>query len=229
MNRFLVTLVGSFSLLACGGAAAADPLPWYASAKLGVSLPGTVESTSTTGFGVGGSGKSTFDAGFAGAFAVGKYISPQVRAELELALASNAGRSFTGTDAFGNPSSGSLSGNVTTTSVMIGAAYDFTQFGDFVPYLAGGLGAANVRSNLTFTDTVGWSSGTITGDSTVLAARVGAGFEYKLTDKFSVTGDYAAYFGGETSFTHTGAFGMTSTVKSSFMAHSAAVGLKANF
>lgn len=225
----------------CGAASAADlvivepievvvdTLPWYVSAKAGVALPGTINSTSTTTFGTGGSGNSTFDAGFAGAFSVGKYLTPELRAELELGFASNAGRSWDGTDAFGNPSRGSLTGHINTTTAMVGAAYDFTQFGDFVPYLSAALGAAHVNSNLTLNDTVGSASGTIKGSSTVVAARIGAGFEYQLTDAISVTADYSVLVGGQTTFTHTDAFGTVSTVKSNLMAHALAAGVRAKF
>lgn len=244
MNKFLVTLVGAFSVMACCAASAqdvgsasvvvdtsaVDVLPWYVSGKVGVALPGTIESKSTTMFGVGGSGKSTFDAGFAGAVAVGKYLTPQVRAELELALAGNAGRSFTGTDAFGGASSGTLTGNVTTTTFMVIGYYDFPQFGAFVPYLSGGLGLAHVTSDLTYKQTSpGFSmmDGTITGTDLVAAARIGAGFEYNVTDNLSVTADYTALFGGDTTFTHKG-FG-DSAVTSPFMAHALAGGLKGTF
>ena len=241
MNKVLVTLVGAVSMAACGVAAAqdaasitydtsaVDALPWYVSAKVGVALPGTIESTTINIMG-NGTGKSTFDAGFAGAFAVGMNLTPDIRAELEIAHASNAGRSFEGTDAFGNPSSGTLTGHATTTTVMLVGAYDFTHFGDFVPYLSAGVGVAHVNSNLTYDETVGFgmTDGTITGSNTVLAARVGVGFNYELTDAISISADYAALFGGETTFTHTGVFS-TSTVKSNFMAHALTAGIKAKF
>ena len=87
-------------------------------------------------------------------------------------------------EAFGNPSSGTLTGHATTTTVMLVGAYDFTHFGDFVPYLSAGVGVAHVNSNLTYDETVGFgmTDGTITGSNTVLAARVGVGFNYELTD-----------------------------------------------
>lgn len=245
MNKTLVALVGALSVLACGVASAQDApmaanvsidtsatdvLPWYFSGKIGVALPGTIDTKSVTGFGVGPSGKSTFDAGIAGAVAVGKYFTPQMRAELELALASNAGRSFEGTSPFGGASSGPLTGNVTTTTLMALGYYDFTQFGDFVPYLSAGLGVANVNSNLTYDDTVGFSDGTISGNSTVLAARVGVGFQYKITDAISVTADYTALFGGQATFTHKDPFGFgSSTVTSNVMAHAVAAGIKGSF
>jgi opacity protein-like surface antigen len=239
VNKFLVTLIGAFSVAACGAASAADMiiitppavdvLPWYVSGKVGIALPGTIESTSTTAFGVGGSGTSTFDAGFAGAVAVGKYFTPELRGEVELGLASNAGRSFEGTDAFGFASSGTLTGNVTTTTLMVGGAYDFTQFGDFVPYLSGGLGIAHVNTDLTLDDTTGFASGTITGASTVFAARAGVGFEYKLTDAVSFTTDYTVLVGGEVTSTHTDLFGTESTVTSNLMGHALAVGIRGSF
>lgn len=244
VNKNFVAAVGVLSVLACGAAsaqeavpsgsvvydaAAFDALPWYVSGKVGIALPGTIDTTSVTGFGVGPSGKSSFDAGFAGAVAVGKHISPQVRAELELGIAINAGRSFEGTYPWGAPSSGSLDGNVTTTTAMALGYYDFTQFGNFVPYLSAGLGAAHVSSNLTYTDTVGFSSGTITGSSMVPAARIGAGFQYKIVDSMDLTVDYTALFGGQAAFTHNDAFGGSTTVNSSVMAHALAVGVKGSF
>lgn len=244
MNKNFIAAVGVLSALACGAAsaqeavsagavvydtAAFDALPWYVSGKIGIALPGTIDTTSVTGFGVGPSGKSTFDAGIAGAIAVGKHITSQIRAELELGIASNAGRSFEGTYPWGGASSGTLDGNVTTTTAMVLGYYDFTQFGDFVPYLSAGLGAANVNSNLTYTDTVGFSSGTITGSSMVAAARIGAGFQYQIADSVSLTVDYTALFGGQASFTHNAVFGGPTTVNSSVMAHALAVGVKGNF
>lgn len=247
MKKLLVTLIGAISVAACGAASAAgetivydtsafDALPWYVSGKAGVALPGTITSTTTfTGFGPvqTGSGDTTFDPGIAGAVSVGKYFTPELRGELEVGFASNAGRSFKGTDVFGNPSEGTLSGNVNTTTLMIAGYYDFTQFGDFVPHLSAGLGLAHVTSNLTYTETVGFGSapGTITGSSTVPAARLGAGFEYHVSDAITFSADYTLIVGGDTSFTHTptAAPANTSTVSSRLMSHAIAAGFTAKF
>jgi opacity protein-like surface antigen len=246
VKKISVTAAGVLlAAMACGAASAqeaiptgsatydtsaVDSLPWYVSGKVGVALPGTIDTHSVNGFGVGPSGKSTFDAGFAGSVAVGKYFTQQVRAELELGLATNAGRSFEGTYPWGAPSSGPLDGNVTTTTVMVVGYYDFTQLGDFVPYLSAGLGGAHVNSDLTYTDNTGFSSGTITGSSLVLAARIGAGFQYKIADSINLTVDYAALFGGEASLTHQDPFGLpASTVTSNVMGHALAIGLKGSF
>ena len=248
MNKNFIAAVGVLSALACGAAsaqeavpagavvydtAAFDALPWYVSGKVGIALPGTIDTSTVPGpFLSDVTGKSSFDPGFAGAASVGKYLTPQVRAELELAIATNAGRSFEGEVALLGPTSGTLTGNVTTTSVMVMGYYDFTQFGDFVPYLGVGVGGANVNSNLTYTETAGFtfSDGTITGNSTVIAARVGAGFQYRIADSVAITADYTAMFGGSATLDYTSAGGfITRKVTSNVMGHALAVGIKGNF
>ncbi|MGB3025499.1 outer membrane protein [Paradevosia shaoguanensis] len=240
MKKILVSVIGALATMSCGAAVAADfggtvtaasidPLPWYVSGKAGIALPGTI-NINATGFGGAITGKSTFDPGFAGAVAIGKYITPEVRAELELGLAQNAGKSFDGNLGFFGPANGPLSGNVTTTTLMAMGYYEFTQFGNFVPYLSAGVGVANVNSDLTFTDTVGFSSGTITGSSTVIAGRVGAGFQFKVADSIDITADYTAMLGNNANFTFNSAFGgFPTNITSSVMGHALAAGIKGRF
>ncbi|MFD1941620.1 outer membrane beta-barrel protein [Paradevosia shaoguanensis] len=241
MKKILVSVIGALATMSCGAAVAADfggtvtaasidPLPWYVSGKAGIALPGTI-NINATGFGGAITGKSTFDPGFAGAVAIGKYITPEVRAELELGLAQNAGKSFDGNLGLLGPVSGALSGNVTTTTLMAMGYYEFTQFGNFVPYLSAGVGVANVNSDLTFTDAApGGSSGTITGSSTVIAGRVGAGFQFKVADSIDITADYTAMLGNNANFTFNSAFGgFPTNITSSVMGHALAAGIKGRF
>ena len=212
----------------------AAALGWYASAKIGVALPGTINMTATAGGLPDLTGDARFKAGVAGAVAVGKYLAPNIRAEAELAVANNAGDSFSGAFA-GVPgqTTGSLTGSVTTVSVMAMGYYEFSQFGDFVPYLSAGLGAANISSNLTYNDpgALGFPiNGTITGSSTVFAGRVGAGFQYALSDSVDLTADYTLLVGSRANLTYTDAGGAgTRNVSASVLGHALALGLKARF
>lgn len=210
----------------------AAALNWYASAKIGVALPGTINMTATAGGLPDLNGDARFKAGIAGAVAVGKYLAPNFRAEAELAVANNAGDSFSGTFAGFGPTSGSLTGSVTTVSAMAMGYYEFSQFGDFVPYLSAGLGAANVSSNLTYNDPVsfGGINGTITGSSTVFAGRIGAGFQYALSDNVDLTADYTLLVGSRANLTYTNAGGVGNrNVSASVLGHALALGLKARF
>jgi len=207
-------------------------LSWYASAKIGVALPGTINMTATATGLPELTGDAHFNAGMAGAVAVGKYLTPNFRAEAELAIANNEGDSFSGTFAGFGPTSGTLSGSVTTVSVMAMGYYEFSQFGDFVPYLSAGLGAANVSSELTYNDPVsfGGINGTITGDSTIFAGRLGAGFQYALSDNVDLTADYTLLIGSRANFTYTNASGIGNrNVSAGVLGHALALGLKARF
>jgi opacity protein-like surface antigen len=205
-------------------------LSWYVSAKLGVALPGTIDLTATAAGLPDLTGDAHFKAGPAGAVAIGKYFTPNFRAEAELGVAKNDGDSFSGTFAGFGPTSGTLTGSVTTVSVMAMGYYEFTQFGDFVPYLSAGLGAANVSSDLTYNDPVsfGGISGTITGNSTVFAGRIGAGFQYAVSDNIDLTADYTLLVGSRVSlnYTNTGGIG-TRNVSAGVLGHALALGLKA--
>ncbi len=212
----------------------AATLNWYASAKIGVALPGTINMTATAGGLPDLNGDARFKAGIAGAVAVGKYLAPNFRAEAELAVANNAGDSFTGAFAgVAGQTTGTLTGSVTTVSVMAMGYYEISQFGDFVPYLSAGLGAANINSNLTYNDpgALGFAiNGTITGSSTVFAGRVGAGFQYALSDNVELTADYTLLVGSRANLTFTGAGGVGNrNVNASVLGHVLAVGLKARF
>jgi opacity protein-like surface antigen len=210
----------------------ATDLGWYASAKFGVALPGTINLTATAAGLPDLTGDAHFKPGLAGAVAVGKYLAPNFRAEAELAVANNSGDTFSGTFAGFGPTSGTLSGSVTTVSAMAMGYYEFTQFGDFVPYLSGGVGAANVSSNLTYNDPVsfGGISGTITGDSTVFAGRIGAGFKFAVSDNLDLTGDYTLLAGTRANLTFTNTAGPgTRNVNAGVFGHALALGLSARF
>lgn len=238
------------SMLLVGATAAADvavpevagvmitennaPLSWYASAKVGVALPGTIDMLATAPGLPDLNGNATFNPGFAGAVAVGKYLAPNVRAEVELALANNPGNSFTGSfTGFAGQTTGALTGSVTTTTLMAMGYYEFTQFGDFVPYLSAGLGVANVNANLNYNDpgAMGFPiSGSITGNSTVFAGRLGAGFQFAVTDGLDVTLDYTALLGSRANLTYTDVGGVfTRNVSAGVMGHALAVGVKGRF
>lgn len=205
-----------------------DELPWYASAKIGVALPGTITLVVTPAGFPNLDGEAKFGAGFAGLVAVGKYLSPNVRAEVELLVANNSGQSFAGTFVGGPATSGTLTGSVTTTALMLTGYYEFTDFGDFVPYLSAGIGAANVNSNLTYADPAfAAADGTITGNSTGVAVRVGAGFNYALSDAVDVTVDYSALLGARANLNFNGI--AAGNVTADVMGHMIGVGIKAKF
>lgn len=211
-----------------------EPLPWYASAKIGVALPGTINMTATAPALPDLNGDATFNPGIAGAVALGKYLTPNVRAEVELALANNPGNSFTGTFVgFPGQTTGSLTGSVTTTTLMAMGYYEFTQFDDLVPYLSAGVGVANVNSNLTYNDpgALGFPiNGTITGNSMVIAGRIGAGFQYALSDSLDITADYTALLGSRATLTYTDVGGVfTRNVSAGVMGHALAIGIKGRF
>jgi opacity protein-like surface antigen len=213
----------------------ADPL--FFIYRAGVALPGTVSIDSATASNglPAFTGTMTFNAGPSFGIGVGMHVMDALRAAFEIGYASNTANSINVTYANGGTGTGTATGTVQTIGAMIVGYYDFTQFGDFVPYLSAGAGAVNIstRDLVVSLNT----DGTTTGNSTVAAARVGAGFSYKVSDNISIGADYFALIGGRSSMTFNdpvGAPGLgvapfTRALTASTMGHSLTFSLKASF
>ena len=209
---------------------AIDALPFSITVRGGVALPGTINidsAVASNGF-PAFSGTITFDPGPAVGIAIGTALTDELRAEVELDIANNRAisNSFTFTNGF--TATGTMTGSVTTTALMAVGYYDFTQFGDFVPYLSGGVGIVNVFTN-DLVSSVN-TDGTTTGNSTVPALRLGAGFDFAVSENVSVGADYVAILGARSSLTFNDPVGgFTRAITADTVGHALSVHLKATF
>jgi opacity protein-like surface antigen len=180
-----------------------DALPWYLSAKIGAALPGKVDMTGTFAGFPTLNGEARFNTGIAGFLAFGKHITSNFRAEVEFGGVQYGGRSFSGSFAgTAFTTSGPLGGDVNMFSGAVLASYEFGQFGIFKPHVTAGIGAARIKSNLTYTDPALALNGAIVGSDTVFIGRLGAGFDVAVTDNASITFDYGAMLGSKADFTY---------------------------
>lgn len=181
-----------------------DALAWYASAKIGVALPGELDTRSPGTVNL--NGKTRFKAGVEGSLAIGRYLTPNVRAEVEAAYGYNEADSFTGTvtapaGAGGNRTftGAAMTGNVQRITVSALGYYDFTQFGDFVPYVGAGAGVSRITAtNLSVTG----GAGTVSGTDTVPVLQAAIGFNYNISDSFAFGLEYNAQIGPEAKATY---------------------------
>ena len=208
-----------------------DAMRLYGGVNLGVALPGVLHvdgSVGSAGF-PPFTGTITFNAGPMADVYLGMQFNDQFRGQVGVGVAtvtaSSYNLTFTGVPA---PFTGTASGHVTTAGIMATGFYDFTQFGNFVPYLSAGVGVVNVSTNDLV---VALSPTAITsGSSTVLAGRVGAGFTYALSDRFSIGADYYMLFGGRATFGYNDpANANTRTITGDVRGHALSGSLKASF
>lgn len=175
-------------------------LPFYASFNAGVALPGVVRvdgSVASNGL-PAFTGTLNINAGAAIGVALGYHFTDRLRAEAAFGLAHNGVSGFNFQFAGGGTATGTSTGSVTTATAFGVGFFDFTRFGDFVPYLSAGLGVINLTANNIVVSAN--PDGTTTGNSTVFGGRVGGGFNYKLSETFSVGVDYFALMGSRSTF-----------------------------
>lgn len=192
---------------------------WYIRGEIGIGRYGDMSGSGDaegTDFTVGG---LDFDNIYSAGAGFGRYITPNVRLGLDVDYHRNSSSNFS----TGNPASvpeltnlGSIPLELSTTTVMFNAVYDFAPKRRFSPYVGGGIGWAFHTLDFdgsTFTNDIGGpgQTGTVTVDSTRsshFAANVVTGVSINLRQglfldvgyKFSYLGDADVDF----DYTHTG-------------------------
>jgi len=126
-------------------------------------------------FGTGISTNAKFDNGLAGALAFGHAYGNGLRIEGELAQRSNDVDNFSGTNAVGD---------VTASSLMVNALYDFDIGSRIVPYIGAGLGIARVDWE---TSPIGGSSVDDSDRDFAWQAMIGVAFP--LSDSLALTAE----------------------------------------
>lgn len=118
-----------------------------------------------------------FETGWAGIGAIG-YRIENFRAEAELGYQAN---DYDQAEFLGYGIA--LSGDVTTTTFLANAYYDFFNGSKWTPFLTAGLGMAKVEVNdmMILGDSASWSE-----DDTVFAWQVGAGVSYAVNQNFDL-------------------------------------------
>lgn len=166
---------------------------WYVELKAGAPLPPET-SIDVNGAGLG-EGTYNEGSGFAGAVAVGTYLAPHWRGELEFSWT----HAEDGNVYLGGPKI-PHKGDVDIYTTMANALYEFDT-GWLIPYVGAGVGFTVID-----VDHLGAVGGTFTvNDSDVaFVANVIAGAEYPLNETFSLTGRYTAGFSTKTTFDTTG-------------------------
>jgi len=151
--------------------------------------------------------ETEFETGYAVSAAIGRRFGERIRGELEIAYQSNdidthsdvsaAGIALDGEDAAVlitgasnlGVSVGDLvddgSGSVDTAFLMANAYYDFDEVGGFQPYVGAGVGAGFV--NVEYSPS---GVGIVDDEDTVLAYQAIAGAAYRISDRFTVFGQY---------------------------------------
>jgi opacity protein-like surface antigen len=189
---------------------------WYVRGDFGVGRFGTMNGKGDaegTPFAVDG---LSFETIYSGSVGFGRYATPHVRLGLDVEYRHQSSSKFN----TGNPSSvreltnlGTIPLELTTTSVMFNAVYDFSPRRRFSPYVGGGIGWAFHTLDLngsSYTNADG--TGTVNVDSSSsnsFAANVVTGVSFNIRQglyldmgyKFSYLGDAEMHF----SYTHPGA------------------------
>jgi opacity protein-like surface antigen len=233
-NAFLaalaVALVSSVPVQAAGLGDLASGLQFYAHLTGGVSLPGTIRVDSTPGSNGSApfSGTMSFDAGPAFGIGVGARVTDNLRAEFNVTAATNNATSYNlDFPVFGN-FQGPATGSVQTVNISAVGFFDFTQFGDFVPYLDAGFGVTTITANNLMTSMT--PTGVTSGTSTVPALRVGAGFRYNVTEHLSIGADYALMVGTRATLSYSDPPNANNrTITTDVMGHAASVSLHLTF
>lgn len=153
----------------------------YISPKLMLS----VYNTGVTGkdhlrdYGIGQYGQSTFG----GSIAVGYDFYPQnnfpLRAELEVALRTNASEDWSG-------SRGKVEANWNTTTTFLNFYYDFHNETAFTPYVGAGIGMAFQYAGYDITDYSTGNKTTMDDHNTSFAWNAGVGLAYAINENIAV-------------------------------------------
>ena len=181
-RHFIATLATSCALFtAATGASAADyenqPIPsgYYLSVSGGLVQIFDIDTDAPGGSSLTGPGDTEFDYGGRGAIAVGKYLSSNVRTELEFAGAGAGADSFhpNGAASFG------LDGSLRVYSLLAKIDYEMEIFSWWHPYIGVGLGGALVDVN-----GIGPSGNVnpLDGTDLVFAGAIEGGSKFTLSD-----------------------------------------------
>lgn len=151
----------------------------YISPKIMLSVynTGTVSQDGLSGYGIGQQGQSTF----AGAVAAGYDFYPQqglpLRAELELALRTNASESWSG-------NRGKVEGTWNSTTTFLNFYWDFHNATAFTPYVGAGLGMAFQYAGYDVKD--GANKYFMDDRYTTFAWNAGVGLAYAVNENLAV-------------------------------------------
>ncbi|MDT0619448.1 OmpA family protein [Salinisphaera sp. P385] len=108
-------------------------------------------------------------------------------------------------------------GDITSTALMANAWFDFNPDGNWHPYVGGGLGAAEIELD----------AGGGAADDTVLAAQLGAGIEFDLSDTLALGLGYRFFKADDPEFEATDpATGNTQRTDVDYEQHSAMLSLR---
>ena len=136
----------------------------------------------------GDSGEITFDDGGVATFSLGTTIGSAGRIEAEVGARVN---DLDKLSLDGYSGSANLDGDVTTTSFMGNAFYDFKNGSRFTPFIGGGLGFANVEYDI---DSVDGYNINEKDDDTVMAYQFMLGGGFAATEQMSIDLQYR-FFG----------------------------------
>lgn len=127
-------------------------------------------------------GNSThdMDAGYIFGAAIGAYVRPNIRAELELSHSSNDVNGLSFDNPIFSAASGPASGRVKSTNLMVNAWYEFGGIEHIRPYVGGGIGASFIdgKSRMKM-----GSIHEFSGTKTAFAFQAGLGSRIALTER----------------------------------------------
>lgn len=226
--KILFTLLSAFAIFLAGTSSAIvskAQAQWYISGNAGgAALTSSSRAASDS------DGKTTFDAGYAVAGAVGySFKAPwgAFRLEEEISYrengldAVNISSTSGGSVIFPSLGTFALGGNITTLGFITNGWFDFDTGSKWVPFIGGGVGGANIDLDIT---SVGGSSRIFNQSDTVLAAQLGTGVGYRVNARSTLSLAYRV-FG-----TMTPKFGNgTETIEYNYMNHSAMIGVAIKF
>ena len=208
-NAWFVALALCLSLFAAPAFAAG---PYFA-------VEGGVLWLSDSSFDVAGFnlGDIEFDTGW-GIGLAGGYDFGTYRLELEVPYRSTDVDKFT--DSTGSTS---LSGDVSSTALMVNAFYDFRMISPaVVPYLGAGIGAAYVTADVS--DDVGQ---VLDDDDTVFAYQFIAGVAFPVSKQLAIDVNYRYFATDDPNFEISNSGGLSGDAE--YSSHNVFVGLRFNF
>jgi opacity protein-like surface antigen len=145
-----------------------------------VYVSGSIGSVILNDADVGNDGELSFDSGIVATFALGTSIGSAARVEAEIGYRQND------LDKMDFDDKGSFSlndgGDVSATSLMGNAYYDFNNESSFTPFIGGGLGFANVEYDLDNMDSK--------EDDNVMAYQMMLGVGYAMTEQLNIDLQY---------------------------------------
>lgn len=210
---------------------------WYVRADIGMGVFSDMDGKGSSGGTSFAVGALDFDTIYSAGIGFGRYFTPNVRLGVDLDYRHQSSSKFS----TGNPAGvaaltnlGSVPVEVTSTSVMVNAVYDFAPNHRFSPYLGGGVGVTFHNLELKGSSyTNGLGTGTISGGSSTsnsFAANLMAGVSVNIRQglfldvgyKFSYLGDASTDF----NYTHPSQNGVASIDLDDIMVHEFKVGLR---